>query len=63
MDRDILDGGNGCALLWHATSQAHGGEKTVEFDGLDLVLVEGGRISRNEVYFDRSVLAVLPGPS
>ena len=31
----------------------------VEADGMDIVLLEGDRIKRNEVYFDRAVLAPL----
>lgn len=57
----LLDGGNGCAILWHATIQpAEGGEK-VEADGMDLVIVRDDRVERNEVYFDRTILAPLWG--
>ena len=31
----------------------------VEADGMDLVLMEGDLIKRNEVYFDRAALASL----
>jgi len=55
----LLDGGQGCAFLWRASFRRAGGTETVEAEGMDLVLVEGERISRNEVYFDRSVLAPL----
>jgi ketosteroid isomerase-like protein len=44
---------------WHATLRRAGGEQEVEVDGLDLVIVEGDRIKRNEVYFDRAALAPL----
>jgi ketosteroid isomerase-like protein len=50
---------NGFALLWRATFRARGGRLTVETDGMDLVLLEGDRIKRNDVYFDRAVLAPL----
>lgn len=55
----LLEGGDGCAVLWHAAIKRAGGEKVVEFDGMDLVLVRGERISRNEVYFDRAALLPL----
>lgn len=31
-------------------------------DGMDLVVIDGDRIKRNEVYFDRAVLAPLLAP-
>jgi len=49
----------GCALLWRATLQRAGGGKTVDVDGMDLVIVKDGRLQRNEVYFDRAALASL----
>ena len=51
----------GAAVLWHATFRKPGGETTVEADGMDFVLVRGDRIERNEVRFDRAVLAPLMG--
>ncbi len=47
---------NGCAFLWHATFKRTGEDKTVEADGMDLVLMRGELIQRNDVYFDRTVL-------
>ena len=55
----LFEDRNGCAVLWHATFQKPGGDKTVEIDGMDIVLVEGDLIRRNEVYFDRAALAPL----
>lgn len=52
---------NGAAVLWHAVIQKTGADARAEVDGMDLVLLEGGCISRNEVYFDRAVLAPLLG--
>lgn len=49
----------GAAVLWHATFRKAGGDRTVEADGMDFVLVRGDRIERNEVRFDRAVLAPL----
>jgi uncharacterized protein (TIGR02246 family) len=54
-----FEDGSGCAALWRASFRKPDGEKTVEADGMDLVLFEGDRIQRNEVYFDRAVLAPL----
>jgi len=54
-----LQDGDGAAVLWRATLQKADGGKVVEVDGMDLVLLEGDRISRNDVYFDRAALAPL----
>jgi len=53
--------GDGCAVLWEATLKRSGGEKEAIINGMDLIVVEGELISRNEVYFDRSLLAPLMG--
>lgn len=55
----LFEGGEGSAVLWHATIKKPGGEKVIEFDGMDLVQVRDDRISRNEVYFDRVALMEL----
>jgi nuclear transport factor 2 (NTF2) superfamily protein len=55
----LFDGGQGCAVLWHATFRSPGGDATVEIDGMDWVEVRGDRIARNEVCFDRAQLAPL----
>ena len=55
----LFEGKGGCAVLWHATFQKAEGGMTVETDGMDLVVVRGDRIERNEVYFDRAILAPL----
>ena len=59
--REVLPLANveGSAALWHASFRRGPGGETVEVDGMDLVLLEGERISRNEVYFDRALLAAL----
>jgi len=51
----------GHAVLWHATFQKPEGGQIVEADGMDLVILDGELISRNEVYFDRAVLAPFVG--
>ncbi|MBI2571335.1 MAG: nuclear transport factor 2 family protein [Candidatus Schekmanbacteria bacterium] len=55
----LFEGGEGCAVLWHATFRKPGGSTTAEADGMDFVRVRDGRIQRNEVYFDRAVLSSL----
>ena len=50
---------DGVAVLWRATLRQKDGEREVEVDGMDLVLMEGDKVKRNEVYFDRAVLAEL----
>jgi ketosteroid isomerase-like protein len=52
----LLEGGEGCAFLWHATLTPASGGETFEIDGMDLVIVKGDRLHRNEVYFDRMSL-------
>jgi ketosteroid isomerase-like protein len=53
-----LEGG-GVAVLWHATLKPRGTDARVDLEGMDLVLLEGDRIKRNEIYFDRARLAPL----
>lgn len=47
---------NGGAFLWHAELTPASGGTTVKIDGMDLALVRGDRLCRNEVYFDRVAL-------
>lgn len=49
----------GAAVLWRASLRLAAGESTVEVEGMDLALVEGERMHRNDVYFDRAALAPL----
>lgn len=49
----------GAALLWHATFRRPGQAFVVETDGMDFIALRDGRAFRNEVYFDRTVLASL----
>jgi len=46
----------GGAFLWHARLTPTSGVTTVEVDGMDLVLLEGSKLYRNEVYYDRAAL-------
>jgi len=52
----LLEDGSGGAFLWHAQLTPASGGKTAEIDGMDLVAVREGKLSRNEVYFDRMAL-------
>ena len=54
-----LAGGQGMAFLWRATFKRPGGAQVVEADGMDLAVLRDGLLARNEVYFDRAVLAPL----
>jgi ketosteroid isomerase-like protein len=51
-----FEDGLGGAFLWRARLTPAAGGKTVEVDGMDLVLLEGTKLRRNEVYFDRAAL-------
>jgi len=55
----LLDGGQGCAVLWQATFRCPGSNTTIAIDGIDFVEMRGDRIARNEVCFDRAQLAPL----
>ena len=57
-----FDGTDGTTVLWRATLTPVGGDTTVEVEGIDLVILEGDRLKRNEVYFDRAALAPLLTP-
>lgn len=52
---------DGSAVLWQATLAPAGSDKSVTIDGMDLVVLRGDLIARNEVYFDRAPLASLLG--
>lgn len=56
-----LRGEEGVAFLWHATFRRPSGSLVIEADGMDLAILRGERLARNEVYFDRAVLAPLMG--
>lgn len=54
---------DGSAALWRASLMARATGKTAEVDGMDLVLIEDGKVKRNEVYYDRALLAPLVAPA
>jgi len=47
----------GAAVLWDATLASRDGGPQRLVHGMDLAIVRGDLISRNEVYFDRAALA------
>lgn len=47
---------DGVAFLWHATLRRTGEDRVVEVDGMDLAVLRGDRVARNEVFFDRAAL-------
>jgi len=55
----LFEDGNGCNVLWHATFERPGRAGKIEIDGMDFVEVRDDRIARNEVSFDRALLAPL----
>jgi ketosteroid isomerase-like protein len=58
-DAYLFEDQSGCAAMWHASLRPADGERAVEVDGMDLVIMEGDLVKRNEVYFDRAVIASL----
>ncbi len=54
-----FEGRDGAAVRWSATIAPRGVEPGVPVAGLDLVFLDGDRVARNEVFFDRSLLAPL----
>ena len=48
--------GSGGAFLWDAQLTPVTGDKTIDISGMDLVLLRGEGLARNEVYFDRMAL-------
>ena len=49
---------HGSSVLWRATLQKKGGTDVVTIDGMDLALLDGELVKRNDVYYDR--VPVLP---
>lgn len=47
----------GVAFRWRATFRRAGEDAVIEIDGMDLAVLRGNRVARNEVYFDRTALA------
>lgn len=54
-----LETTDGSAALWTATLSPKGSDQSVTVDGMDLAILRGDQLARNEVYFDRSALAPL----
>ena len=51
---------DGAAVTWHASFRLRAGEAArVDVEGIDIVLVRDGKITRDEVFFDRAALAPL----
>ena len=43
-------------MPWRASLQRRGSDKTIVVEGMDLALLEGDLLKRNDVYFDRVAL-------
>jgi nuclear transport factor 2 (NTF2) superfamily protein len=54
-----LEGVDGSAALWNATFKPRGGAHMVTVEGMDLVVLRGDLMERDEVSFDRAALAPL----
>jgi ketosteroid isomerase-like protein len=54
-----LAGADGAAFSWRARLTLAGTDTGVDVEGIDLAILEGDRLKRNEVYFDRAVLVPL----
>ena len=52
--QEIIPTAEGCVLRWVATIPTESSSMTV--DGVDIIELRGDKITRNEVYFDRTVL-------
>jgi len=50
------DEGDGFIIIWNVTVTVAATGGKAAFPGIDLVWTRDGKIARNEVYFDRSVL-------
>jgi ketosteroid isomerase-like protein len=53
---------DGSAARWRASLTNRATGKTAEVEGMDLVLIDGDLVKRNEVYYDRVALAPLVAP-
>lgn len=62
-ERFLFGAEDGAAVLWRATLRPRGGEREVTVEGMDLILMDGDLVKRDEVYFDRAVLAALLAPA
>jgi hypothetical protein len=51
-----LAGDDGSAVPWRASLQRKGSDQTIVVEGMDLALLEGDLLKRNDVYFDRLAL-------
>jgi hypothetical protein len=58
-----LEGIDGVTITWDGTLATAGSDRSVEISGLDLVILDGDLVKRNEVYFDRSALVTLLSPA
>lgn len=59
-----LEGADGAAVRWTATIAPSESAQSIEVSGIDLVILDGDLIARNEVYFDRSpLIALLASPA
>jgi ketosteroid isomerase-like protein len=58
-EAQLFDNREGCMVLWRANFVRQDTGASMDVDGIDFVELRDGRISRNEVCFDRAQLAPL----
>jgi ketosteroid isomerase-like protein len=58
-----IDGGAGAQVLWTGNFRRSAGGPIAKIDGMDLVLLDGDRIQRNDVVFDRTRLPQKDAPA
>lgn len=54
-----FESADGAAVTWHANFRLRAGEARVDVDGVDIIFLGDGKITRDEVFFDRALLAPL----
>ncbi len=62
-DHFLFGEADGAAVLWRANLRRREGGPEATVEGMDLILMEGELVKRNEVHFDRARLAALFAPA
>ncbi|WP_188112842.1 nuclear transport factor 2 family protein [Mycobacterium simiae] len=54
-----FDGSDGAAVTWNATFRLRTGPGRVDIRGIDILVLRDGKIARDDIFFDRSLLTAL----
>lgn len=54
-----FEGCDGAAVTWNATFRLRTGPDRVHIHGIDIIVLRDGKMARDEIFFDRSLLAPL----